>query len=300
MYNPLLQDTLPNTSSPIVALSSDAADAEPSQSSPIISDNNNPEYQISSNNSDRRFRQQLVQSQASGTPAAVFIGSSFSSPHCRYCLGGRSLSLNCSDQADDHRVGESLVGPCLCKGTMGLVHPGCLTRWLQLSRKHRCELCGFDLRQCDQQLMPELAQAAADAAAAAAAARSEAAAEAATTAAQGEASADGSTVAPNWCTWLRQPDQVCCLAVTICCLAVAVPLIGVLIFFIADLRQEETKQSNGYQLVLFELLTGFVSVGVIIWIVYGAATCWRRYQSWRMELTVQREMTVIVALEEGS
>uniref|UniRef100_A0A1I8GM65 RING-CH-type domain-containing protein n=1 Tax=Macrostomum lignano TaxID=282301 RepID=A0A1I8GM65_9PLAT len=263
-------DTLPNTSSPIVALSSDAADAEPSQSSPIISDNNNPEYQISSNNSDRRFRQQLVQSQASGTPAAVFIGSSFSSPHCRYCLGGRSLSLNCSDQADDHRVGESLVGPCLCKGTMGLVHPGCLTRWLQLSRKHRCELCGFDLRQCDQQLMPELAQAAADAAAAAAAARSEAAAEAATTAAQGEASADGSSVAPNWCTWLRQPDQ------------------------------EETKQSNGYQLVLFELLTGFVSVGVIIWIVYGAATCWRRYQSWRMELTVQREMTVIVALEEGS
>ncbi|XP_046384781.1 uncharacterized protein LOC124155087 [Ischnura elegans] len=36
-----------------------------------------------------------------------------------------------------------LESPCLCKGTIGMVHRSCLERWLTEARRYTCELCGF-------------------------------------------------------------------------------------------------------------------------------------------------------------
>ncbi|GFO47861.1 E3 ubiquitin-protein ligase march2-like [Plakobranchus ocellatus] len=38
---------------------------------------------------------------------------------------------------------EKLVSPCLCSGTVGMVHVSCLNTWLQVTSRTSCELCGF-------------------------------------------------------------------------------------------------------------------------------------------------------------
>jgi len=51
---------------------------------------------------------------------------------CRFCFGG----------PEDGR----LVSPCLCRGTIGLVHESCLKRWRETSDSHVtiCEICRFE------------------------------------------------------------------------------------------------------------------------------------------------------------
>jgi len=46
---------------------------------------------------------------------------------CRICHGG------CES--------EPFLRPCLCTGTMGLVHASCLEQWLQVSQRLDCEIC---------------------------------------------------------------------------------------------------------------------------------------------------------------
>lgn len=43
----------------------------------------------------------------------------------------------------DSDSNEKLESPCLCKGTLGLIHLSCLETWLQESNTNSCEICGF-------------------------------------------------------------------------------------------------------------------------------------------------------------
>ncbi len=59
------------------------------------------------------------------------VGSSDDSDlECRVCRCG----------PDSDRL---LYSPCLCSGSIGLVHQDCLETWLNHSSKEKCELCGF-------------------------------------------------------------------------------------------------------------------------------------------------------------
>lgn len=58
--------------------------------------------------------------------------SSSSSPICRICHEG--------DQK------ETLVSPCYCSGTMGLVHVTCMERWLSSTSSDVCELCHYKFK----------------------------------------------------------------------------------------------------------------------------------------------------------
>nr|CDS25931.1 E3 ubiquitin protein ligase MARCH3 [Hymenolepis microstoma] len=48
--------------------------------------------------------------------------------NCRICYDGTS---------------NTLISPCRCKGTVGLLHKSCLERWLQVSQTISCEICGY-------------------------------------------------------------------------------------------------------------------------------------------------------------
>lgn len=48
--------------------------------------------------------------------------------NCRICYDGTS---------------NTLISPCRCKGTVGLLHKSCLERWLQVSQTVSCEICGY-------------------------------------------------------------------------------------------------------------------------------------------------------------
>ena len=50
---------------------------------------------------------------------------------CRVCRSGPDLPL------------RPLYSPCLCSGSIGLVHQDCLEAWLTHSQKEKCELCGL-------------------------------------------------------------------------------------------------------------------------------------------------------------
>lgn len=36
---------------------------------------------------------------------------------------------------------QSLINPCECSGTMGILHQNCLERWLEISNTTKCEIC---------------------------------------------------------------------------------------------------------------------------------------------------------------
>ena len=38
---------------------------------------------------------------------------------------------------------ESLISPCHCTGTMGMLHMSCLEKWLGSSKTTKCEICQF-------------------------------------------------------------------------------------------------------------------------------------------------------------
>ena len=48
---------------------------------------------------------------------------------CRICHEGSSVS-------------QPLISPCLCSGSVGLVHRECVEKWLSTVNQDRCELCG--------------------------------------------------------------------------------------------------------------------------------------------------------------
>lgn len=49
--------------------------------------------------------------------------------YCRICHEDESL--------------EELIDPCKCAGSLGLVHTGCLEKWLSTSNTDRCEICKY-------------------------------------------------------------------------------------------------------------------------------------------------------------
>lgn len=57
---------------------------------------------------------------------------------CRLCYGTKY---------DDN----SLIQPCLCKGTMAKVHRQCLEKWLNRVGSTKCELCQFEF-ECEEKL----------------------------------------------------------------------------------------------------------------------------------------------------
>ncbi|XP_015792255.1 E3 ubiquitin-protein ligase MARCH2 [Tetranychus urticae] len=40
---------------------------------------------------------------------------------------------------------KGLIEPCNCNGSIGGVHKSCLERWLTISRRSKCELCGVSI-----------------------------------------------------------------------------------------------------------------------------------------------------------
>lgn len=60
-------------------------------------------------------------------------------PQCRICM---------SDVNDENSELGKLFSPCMCKGSVGLVHRKCLDRWRTLSSNPRsyftCDQCGYD------------------------------------------------------------------------------------------------------------------------------------------------------------
>ncbi|KAL5103837.1 E3 ubiquitin-protein ligase MARCHF3 [Taenia crassiceps] len=55
---------------------------------------------------------------------------SVSAPRCRICY-------------EEGVEPASLISPCRCKGTVGLLHKTCLEHWLQVSQTISCEICGY-------------------------------------------------------------------------------------------------------------------------------------------------------------
>lgn len=53
------------------------------------------------------------------------------------------VSFQCRICHEDGEMEDSLMSPCRCKGTTGLIHRKCLTRWLIESGKPSCEICGY-------------------------------------------------------------------------------------------------------------------------------------------------------------
>jgi len=58
-----------------------------------------------------------------------------SSLFCRICLDGGGGSL-----------GQPLISPCQCAGTVGLVHRSCVEKWLSTANQDTCELCRHKFR----------------------------------------------------------------------------------------------------------------------------------------------------------
>ncbi|VDK33239.1 unnamed protein product [Taenia asiatica] len=58
---------------------------------------------------------------------------SIAAPRCRICY----------EEGIDP---SSLISPCRCKGTVGLLHKTCLEHWLQVSQTISCEICGYSYK----------------------------------------------------------------------------------------------------------------------------------------------------------
>lgn len=57
--------------------------------------------------------------------------------------GGEKFCRIC---ADADQVGNQLVSPCECKGTIRYVHQGCLKESIRITRKLNCTICRRDYR----------------------------------------------------------------------------------------------------------------------------------------------------------
>ncbi|KAK9510040.1 hypothetical protein O3M35_004913 [Rhynocoris fuscipes] len=65
------------------------------------------------------------------------------SPHKRSPIKSiSSLSSSCRI-CHDNDFPETLVSPCLCTGSLELVHVSCLEKWLTTSKTKHCEICKF-------------------------------------------------------------------------------------------------------------------------------------------------------------
>ncbi|VDO05891.1 unnamed protein product [Rodentolepis nana] len=59
--------------------------------------------------------------------------------NCRICYDGTS---------------NTLISPCRCRGTVGLLHKSCLERWLQVSQTISCEICGYKYKLRQKSPLP--------------------------------------------------------------------------------------------------------------------------------------------------
>ncbi|XP_011305322.1 E3 ubiquitin-protein ligase MARCH2 [Fopius arisanus] len=55
---------------------------------------------------------------------------------------------------------EELIDPCECSGTVGLIHTGCLEKWLTTSNSAQCEICkyAFSIKKKDKPLTQSIWQ----------------------------------------------------------------------------------------------------------------------------------------------
>jgi len=51
----------------------------------------------------------------------------------------RLLCRICHQQSPD----KELIEPCNCQGSIGRVHRTCIEKWLTISKRNKCELCGL-------------------------------------------------------------------------------------------------------------------------------------------------------------
>ena len=59
-----------------------------------------------------------------------------------------SSAIFCRICHEDEKY-EKLISPCLCSGSVGLVHRSCIEKWLTLMNSDTCELCNkqFSIRR---------------------------------------------------------------------------------------------------------------------------------------------------------
>lgn len=69
---------------------------------------------------------------SSRSTESTFSNTSTGSLCCRICHDGNSL--------------EQLIHACDCSGSIGLVHPICLEKWLSQSARESCELCQYEFQ----------------------------------------------------------------------------------------------------------------------------------------------------------
>ena len=75
----------------------------------------------------------------------------FTQPSSTECLGSHKTDTNTptcricqtSGNSEDENVGELLVSPCNCRGSLGFVHKICMEKWLSVRNQDTCELCHF-------------------------------------------------------------------------------------------------------------------------------------------------------------
>ncbi|KAK3594813.1 hypothetical protein CHS0354_002851 [Potamilus streckersoni] len=78
------------------------------------------------------------------TPAPHSIGCSMTSPLCTSVMENSFCSEEiicriCHEGDQD----EELISPCLCAGSMGMLHISCLEQWLGSSNTTKCEICQY-------------------------------------------------------------------------------------------------------------------------------------------------------------
>lgn len=74
--------------------------------------------------------------------SSTFLVGAISNPSTVSLKSKTSLSSICCKICVDNRD-EALFEPCRCSGTMGVIHQSCLIKWLALSGRGHCEICGY-------------------------------------------------------------------------------------------------------------------------------------------------------------
>ncbi|XP_073988461.1 E3 ubiquitin-protein ligase MARCHF3-like isoform X1 [Rhodnius prolixus] len=68
------------------------------------------------------------------------------SSHKRSPIKSTSSTSSSCRICHDNDLPETLVSPCLCTGSLALVHVPCLEKWLTTSKTRHCEICEFPFK----------------------------------------------------------------------------------------------------------------------------------------------------------